>query len=146
MMNEATTQKPLAAHPVGRLAYATPATASLVAGRRAFFKYRDLGVTAASNGRMRAQVTSAEKGLSEPTGWHYHVCDMQFVYVLSGWVDLDFEDGRSVRLQAGDSLMLPGGTRHQETRTSETFEILEVSVPADMGTEKCDPPAGFEGR
>ena len=128
------------------IAIAPKNEACYVPGRREFFKYRELGVTEATGGRMRAQVTSAEKGLSEATGWHYHVCDMQFVYVLSGWVDLDFEDGRSVRLQAGDSLMLPGGTRHQETRTSETFEILEVSVPADMGTEKCDPPAGFEGR
>jgi hypothetical protein len=38
----------------GKLAYATPSTAPLVAGRRSFFKYRDLGVTAASSGKIRA--------------------------------------------------------------------------------------------
>ncbi|HUZ75862.1 MAG TPA: cupin domain-containing protein [Stellaceae bacterium] len=113
-----------------------------IAGRRAFFKYRDLGVTDATGGRMRAQVTSAEKGLSKPTGWHYHVCDMQLVYVLSGWIDLEFEDGKAVRLAPGDSVMIPGGMRHQETGTSDAMELIEVSLPAEMGTVACDPPAG----
>ncbi len=72
-----------------------------VAGRRDFFKYRDLGVTAATGGQMRAQVTSAEKGLSRPTGWHYHVCDMQLVYVLNGWIDLEFEDGKAAAAATG---------------------------------------------
>jgi quercetin dioxygenase-like cupin family protein len=112
-----------------------------VAGRRDFFKYRDLGVTDATAGRMRAQVTSAEKGLSRPTGWHYHVCDMQFVYVLNGWIELEFEGGKLCQLHPGDSVMIPGGLRHQETRTSEAMELLEVSLPAEMGTVACDPPA-----
>ena len=123
------------------VALASGKNPTYVQGRRAFFKYRDLGVTDATGGRMRAQVTSATQGMSKPTGWHYHVCDMQFVYMLSGWVDLEFEDGRAVRLEAGDSVMIPGGTRHQEIRTSDSFEILEVSLPADMGTESCDPPS-----
>lgn len=136
------TERPTAAQPAGKLAHATPATAPLVAGRRAFFKYRDLGVAAASNGRMRAQLTSAADGMTKPTGWHYHVCEGQFVYALSGWVDLEFEDGQTLRLQAGESLYIPGGMRHNEIRTSDALEILEVSVPADMGTVPCDPPAG----
>ena len=94
---------------------------------------------------MRAQVTSAERGLSEPTGWHYHECEMQFVYLLEGWIDLEFEDGRNVRLVAGDSVMIPGGERHQETATSDSLRLLEVSVPAEMGTVACDPPPGAAG-
>ena len=39
-----------------------------VQGRRDWMKYRELGVTEASGGRLRAQVTSASRGLSEPTG------------------------------------------------------------------------------
>src|SRR5215468_10955593 len=70
------------AQPVRKLAHATLTSAPLVAGRRAFFKYRDLGVTEASNGRMRAQVTSGADGMTKPTGWHYHVCESQFVYAL----------------------------------------------------------------
>ena len=136
------TPKP-AAQPAGKVAHVTPATAPLVAGRRAFFDYRDLGVTAASNGRMRAQMMSAADGMTKPTGWHYHVCEGQFVYALSGWVDLEFEDGQTLRLQAGESLYIPGGMRHNEIRTSDALEILEVSVPADMGTVPCAPPEGL---
>ncbi|HWN90785.1 MAG TPA: cupin domain-containing protein [Verrucomicrobiae bacterium] len=131
-----------AAIPTGKLVHATPETAPRVEGRRSFLKYQDLGVTAASSGRMRAQVMSATAGMTKPTGWHYHVCEGQFVYALKGWVDLEFEDGQSIRLQAGESLYISGGLRHNEIATSDTLEILEVSVPADMGTVPCDPPEG----
>ena len=105
-------------------------------------KYRELGVSAASGGRLRAQVTSASSGLSEPTGWHYHVCEGQFVYVLSGWIELEFAGGRKERIEAGDSVYIPGGTPHNETGSSENFELVEISVPADMGTEACAAPTG----
>ena len=131
-----------AAIPTGKLVHATPETAPKVEGRRSFLKYQDLGVTAASSGRMRAQVMSATAGMTKPTGWHYHVCEGQFVYALKGWVDLEFEDGQSIRLQAGESLYISGGLRHNEIATSDTLEILEISVPADMGTVPCDPPQG----
>ena len=121
------------------VAVATKENARYVSGRRAFFKYRDLGVTAATHGRMRAQVTSAEQGMSKPTGWHVHKCEAQLVYMLSGWIDLEFAD-RKVRIHAGDSIMIPGNTPHNETGTSDTFELLEVSIPADMGTEPCPAP------
>ena len=88
---------------------------------------------------MRAQVTSAEQGMSQPTGWHVHKCEAQFVYMLSGWMDLEFAD-RKVRLGAGDSMLIPGDTPHNEIGTSDTFELLEISVPADMGTEPCAAP------
>ncbi|MCW5749276.1 MAG: cupin domain-containing protein [Alphaproteobacteria bacterium] len=135
-------ESPSAAQPAKTYALAKKSEAKYVEGRRAFFKYRELGVTAASQGEIRAQVTSATAGMSKPTGWHYHVCDSQLVYMLSGWVDLEFEDGRTIRVEAGDSLYIPGGLRHNEIRTSDAFELLEVSVPADMGTVPCDPPAG----
>ncbi len=128
--------------PAIKLATATPATSPFVEGRRAFFKYRDLGVTAATGGRMRAQVTTTEVGLSEPTGWHFHNCEMQFVYMLRGWADLELEDGRAVHLEAGDSILIPGDVKHQEVRTTPEFELLEISLPAEMGTVPCDVPAG----
>jgi quercetin dioxygenase-like cupin family protein len=121
-------------------AVASAKNPTYVVGRRAFFKYRDLGVTKASQGRMRAQVTSAETGMSRPTGWHYHLCESQFVYVLDGWLDLEFAGNETVRLEAGDSVFIPGGLPHNEIRTSDTFDLLEVSVPAEMGTKACAPP------
>lgn len=123
-----------------KLAHATADTAPLVPGRREFFQYRDLLVADATQGLMRAQIMSASVGMTRPTGWHYHVCDAQFVYALKGWVDLEFEDGRKIRMNAGESLLIPGGMRHNETATSDDLEILEVSVPAQMGTIPCEPP------
>jgi quercetin dioxygenase-like cupin family protein len=147
MAIEATLSERLSqSQPAMKLAVAAKSNPSYVEGRRTFFKYRDLGVTAASNGRIRAQVTSATSGMSKPTGWHFHVCEGQFVYMLSGWVELEFENRRKLRLEAGDSVFIPGGLRHNETRTSDAFELLEVSVPADMGTQSCDPPEGWLDR
>ena len=118
-------------------------TPEYITGRRAFFKYREMGVGEASGGKFRVQVMSTEKGLSEPTGWHYHVCEGQFVFMLRGWVDLVFENGDEIRVGEGDSVYIPGGLRHNETATSDTFELIEVSVPADLRTEPCDPPDGI---
>jgi quercetin dioxygenase-like cupin family protein len=112
-----------------------------VPGRRAFFKYRDLLVNDATDGQMRAQIMSATRGMSEPTGWHYHTCDSQFIYCLVGWVDLEFEDGSTRRLKAGESMHIPGGLRHNELATSDEFELLEVTTPGAMGTVPCDKPA-----
>ncbi|WP_159591267.1 cupin domain-containing protein [Hydrogenophaga sp. BPS33] len=114
-------------------------------GRRKFFKYRDLGVTAASNGSMRADVQFATQGMSKPTGWHYHECEQQLVYVLQGWIELQFEDGTTQKIEEGGSLFIPPGFRHNEIHTSDFFEIIEVSVPAAIGTVPCDPPPGWDG-
>ncbi len=126
-----------------RIAHARAKAPVLVKGRREFFQYRDLEVAEASGGKLRAQVMMASQGLSRPTGWHYHECDGQFIYILKGWVDLQFEDGRTIRVAEGDSLFIPGGLRHNEIATSEVMEILEVTAPGQMGTVACDPPAGF---
>jgi len=132
----ATAEKPKAAG----YAVARQSAPNYVKGRRDFFKYADLGVTDASDGKMRVQRTSATDGLSEETGWHYHKCEGQFVYMLEGWLELQFADGETVRLEEGDSVYINGYAPHNEIRTSDKFDLLEFSVPADMGTETCEPP------
>jgi quercetin dioxygenase-like cupin family protein len=112
----------------------------MVQGRRDFFAYRDLGLKDASGGQMRGQVMKAITGMTKPTGWHYHTCDGQFVYTLKGWVELEFASGETLRLEPGDSVFIPGGLPHNELRTSDDVEILEVSVPGELGTVPCDPP------
>lgn len=112
-------------------------------GRRPFFKYRDLGLEAASNGRMRAYHSTAIAGMLEPTGWHYHTCEMQFVYVLKGKITIEFEDGTVATCGPGDSLFIPGGVRHNEIFASEDKETLEVSVPGKIGTVNVERPANL---
>jgi len=134
-------QRTAEAAPKMKVVVTTAKAPDYVEGRRSFFKYRDLGVTRASEGWMRAQVMQAVTGMTEPTGWHYHVCDGQFVYALKGFVELEFEDGTQCRLEAGDSCFIPGGMKHNEIRTSDDVEILEVCLPANMGTVPCEAPA-----
>jgi mannose-6-phosphate isomerase-like protein (cupin superfamily) len=138
--------RPAQAQPDMKKAVTSAKSPDYVEGRRTFFKYRDLGVTAASNGWMRAQVMSTVTGMTKPTGWHYHVCEGQFVYALKGWVELEFEDGTTCRLETGDSCFIPGGMHHNEIATSDDLEILEVCLPADMGTVPVDPPAARPSR
>ena len=122
------------------LGHAEAARPTYLKGRRDFFKYRDLNVAQASQGQLKAQVMSAAKGMTEPTGWHYHVCEGQFIYILKGWVTLEFETGETLKLATGDSLFIPGGLRHNEIATSNDVEILEVVTPGEMGTVPCEAP------
>ena len=123
-----------------KLCYSTPGNSPLVAGRRAFFKYRDLGLTNATEGIARAQVTCATD-VMEQTGWHYHICDVHFVYALRGWIELQFEDGRTIRVETGESLFIPPGLKHNETAISPDLELFEMSVPAKMETVACGRPS-----
>jgi quercetin dioxygenase-like cupin family protein len=127
--------------PTTKLGHSTAKNPVMVEGRRDFFTYRDLAAKDASGGQMRAQLTKAKRGMTQPTGWHYHVCENQFVYVLNGWVELEFETGEMIRCEAGDSVFIPGGMKHNELRTSDDFEIIEVSTPGEIGTVLCDKPA-----
>ncbi len=136
----ATLERPAKTETKMKIAVTSAKNPDYVEGRRSFFEYRDLGVTKASEGWMRAQVMSAVTGMTQPTGWHYHVCEGQFVYALKGFVELEFEDGTNCRLEAGNSCFIPGGMKHNELRTSDDVEILEVCLPANMGTVPCDPP------
>jgi mannose-6-phosphate isomerase-like protein (cupin superfamily) len=124
-----------------RLLKSFVSTTPFSAGRRPFFKYRDLGLEGASSGRMRAYHSTAIKGMVEPTGWHYHTCEMQFVYVLKGRITLEFEDGTVGTFGPGDSFFVPGGVRHNEIFASEDKETLEVSVPGKIGTVNVERPA-----
>ena len=137
----ATLERPAKTEPKMKIAVTSAKNPDYVEGRRSFFRYRDLGVQKASGGWMRAQVMSAITGMTQPTGWHYHVCEGQFVYTLKGFVELEFEDGTNCRLEAGDSCFIPGGMKHNELRTSDDVEVIEVCLPANMGTVSCDPPA-----
>jgi quercetin dioxygenase-like cupin family protein len=122
--------------------YASRSHVKFNAGRRAELKYRDLGVQDATKGDMRAEVMHVAPGTpSRPTGWHYHTADIQFLMMIKGWVKLEFPDLGVIILQEGDSIMIPGGTVHQELCSSDPMELLEISLPAKLGTVNCEVPA-----
>jgi len=124
--------------------YASRSHVKFNAGRRVEIKYRDLGVQEATKGDMRAEVMHIAPGTpSRPTGWHYHTADIQFLLMIKGWVKLEFAD-RTVILQDGDSILIPGGTVHQEVASSDPMELLEISLPAKLGTVVVDAPVKLE--
>lgn len=103
-------------------------------GLRGFFAYRDLGVAAATGGRVGAHVIRARGALDEPQARHHHALDFQLVYVLRGWIDFDYAGVGRVRLEAGSSVVQPPGLRHQELAHSEDLEMLEITLPAAFST------------
>lgn len=121
-------------------------TAPEAPGRRDFVTYRDLGIAAATAGQVGGKSSVIRAAMSRPSGWHRHLCQVQINYILRGWVDMVFEDGSEVRVQAGDVMMIPGGYSHNEIATSDDLEGLEFTLPADIGTEPVAAPAWWEER
>jgi quercetin dioxygenase-like cupin family protein len=103
-------------------------------GLRSFFEYRDLGIKEATQGAVAAHVIRAIPGESTPGSSHLHELQFQLVYVLKGWVELDYEDTGLVRLEAGTSVYQPPGIRHREVAHSDDLEMLEIVMPADFRT------------
>lgn len=116
----------------------------LLPGRRDTLQNRDLGTVEATDGRMHAVVTSATEGMGAASGWHYHVCDYQLIYVLKGWVDLEAEDGTKMRIEPGDSVLIPGRMRHNVPGTADVMQVMTITVPVEEATVMCDRPDDFE--
>ena len=136
----ATARRPLTAMTTR---FATKENSQFVPGRRDWLQYLDAGLAAASGGRVRATLSTATDAMVTETGWHFHECEMQIAYITKGWIDLQYEDGTEVRLQAGDIMFVPGGVKHNEVRTSDDIAGLEITIPADMGTVPCEKPEGW---
>ena len=104
-------------------------------GLRADAEYRDLGLAAATGGKLGIKHIRAIRHFDAPTGWHWHDMHAHFIYVLRGWITFRFEGVEDeVTLKAGDSLSQPAGVPHNVISRSEDFEVLELNVPADYGT------------
>src|SRR5258708_34259942 len=71
--------------PATKVGHSTAKKPVMVEGRRDFFTYRDLAVKDASGGQMRAQLTKAKTGMTQPTGWHYQIRENESGDDLDGW-------------------------------------------------------------
>jgi quercetin dioxygenase-like cupin family protein len=100
---------------------------------RTWLVFRDLGVSAATNGKFHAYVTRASE-LGQKTGWHYHKFDFQLIFCLRGWVKLQYREGQEVTLHPGDSVYQPPGIVHNLVDYSEDMEILEIESPSGIVT------------
>lgn len=107
-------------------------------GLRSFFEYRDLGIKAATQGRVVAHVIRAAAGAGFSSQPHLHRTQFQMVYVLKGWIEFEYEGQGKVRLEAGSCVYQPPGIRHRELGHSDDVEMLEVVLPAGFATEEVD--------
>ena len=106
-------------------------------GLRDIFDYRDLGIKKATNGDYIAQIIKAN-GRSNPDQvqqWHIHHCNFQFVLVLNGWAEFEYEGKGIHRIEKGDVVHQFPRIKHREIACSKDFEVLEIVSPADFQTE-----------
>jgi mannose-6-phosphate isomerase-like protein (cupin superfamily) len=115
-------------------------------GLRSFFEYRDLGIRAATEGRVVAHVIRAAAGTEFSSQPHWHQTTFQLVYVLKGWVEFEYEGQGRVRLEAGSCVHQPPEIRHREIGHSPDLELLEVVMPADFKTVEVDSVSGAQER
>jgi len=108
-------------------------------GLRDFFLYRDLGVAAATGGKVIAQLTRAENAPEKGTGWHYHVADFHIVIMLKGWARFMYED-KNTLVSAGDCVHQRPGIVHYLFDYSPDMEYLEIVGPADFKTVEVAGP------
>lgn len=111
-------------------------------GRRSFLLARDLKIGEATGGKFGINHNRLTGAITS-TGWHYHPVGLQIIYVLKGWIDLAFEDGRVIRIEEGGCMNIPPGMIHNEVATSDGMDVLEISMPAKITTVNVPAPAGM---
>ena len=110
------------------------------AGLRAYAKYRDLGMSAATHGMVQAHVIRLLPPFrrEEVSKWHYHEVDFQMVYVLKGWIETDLKGQGAIRMKAGSCWIQPPRIEHAVTGYSDDCEVLEIVLPADFRTVELE--------
>jgi len=111
-------------------------------GLRDFFLYRDLGVAAATHGKVIAHLVKANLPPTEGTGWHKHIADFQIVIMIKGWARFMYGDKETL-VKAGDCVHQQPGITHYLFDYSPDMEYLEVVGPADFGTEDVEGPCAI---
>ena len=109
-------------------------------GLRAFFEYRDLGISAASRGKYSANVIRAIPGRHYEPHWHTHDLDFQMIYILRGWVTFEYEGQGEVTFRCGSAALQPPKIRHREIRHSDDLELIEITSPAEFKTANVEAP------
>jgi hypothetical protein len=105
-------------------------------GLRAYARYRDLGIAAATGGLCQAHVIRLVPPCTDDVRKrHQHEADLQLVYVLQGWMKNEFEGHGVQMMSAGSCWLQPSGIKHTVLDYSADCEVLEIIVPADFKTE-----------
>ena len=96
-------------------------------GLRDFFLYRDLGVAAATGGKVLAQLVVAHNAPEKGTGWHRHEADFHIVIMLRGWARFMYEDQETLELVTWTAGALRGCTATHD----QHYPITQAGIWAD---------------
>lgn len=104
-------------------------------GLRDQFVYRHFGIEEATDGKYSAHIIRGGVG-KPPIEDHIHTdIDFLMVYVIKGWVTFWYEGRGEETLKAGSVHMLPPEIPHGVTAWSDDLEMIEITSPAEYGTE-----------
>jgi quercetin dioxygenase-like cupin family protein len=110
-------------------------------GLRDFFLYKDLGIAAATHGKVIAHLVKANMAPEKGTGWHRHEAEFQIVLMTKGWAKFMYGDQETL-VEAGDCVHQRPGIVHYLFDYSPDMEYLEIVSPADFTS--IDMPAPCE--
>ena len=106
--------------------------------------YRDLGIAAATGGKVLAQRVIAHNAPEKGTGWHRHEADFHLVIMLRGWARFMYDDQETL-VNAGDCVHQRPGVQHCLFDYSPDMEYSGIVGPADFSnvdvSAVCDVPA-----
>ena len=105
-------------------------------GLRSNAKYRDLGMSVATNGLLQAHVIRMIPPCDpkEVSKRHYHDVEVQMIYVLKGWIRSEFEGAGEVTMREGTAWLQPPRIKHTVLDYSDDCEMLEIILPAEFDT------------
>jgi quercetin dioxygenase-like cupin family protein len=109
-------------------------------GLRRYAKYRDLGISRATNGMVQAHVIRFVPPCrpEEVSKRHYHDVDFQMVYVLKGWIKTELDGQGEIVMRQGSCWIQPPRIEHVVLDYSDDCEVLEVILPADFKTVELE--------
>jgi hypothetical protein len=113
-------------------------------GPRAYFSYRDLGTRGPTDGRIHFHIVRASEA-GPGTGWHYHSMAQWFM-VIGGSAVIRVEDRPHQPLKPLDAMCVGRGPRmrHNVTKFSADYAVLEMCIPAEYETTAVDEPEGAD--
>jgi quercetin dioxygenase-like cupin family protein len=117
-----------------------PSATDFAGGLRRYAKYRDLGISAATNGLVQAHVVQFVPPCrpEEVSKLHYHDVEFQMVYVLRGWIKTELEGEGGITMRAGSCWIQPPRIKHKVLDYSDDCQVLEIVLPADFKTVELE--------
>jgi len=109
-------------------------------GLRAYAKYRDLCMAAATNGLAVAHVIKMIPPCDPAvvSKRHYHDVEFQMIYVLKGWIKGEYDGAGEVTMVEGSCWLQPPKIKHTVLDYSHDCELLEIILPAEFDTVELE--------